>query len=44
MSICLEKSCSLGLLCVFFVNVYQLGSVLLSLVVLRMGCGISHTF
>ena len=37
---CLGKRCSFGLLCVSFVNMYQLVCVLLSLLVLRVGCGI----
>ena len=39
MDTCLGKSCSFGLLCVSFVNVYQSVCVL-SLLVLRVGCGI----
>ena len=35
MTIWLGKSCSFGLLCVFFVNVYQLVCVLFPLLVLR---------
>ena len=34
------KSCSFGLSYVSFVNVYQCGRVLLSLFVVRVGCGI----
>ena len=36
----LEKNCSVGLLCVSFVNVYLSVYILLSLLVLRVGCGI----
>ena len=38
-TICLGKSCSVGLLCVPFVDVYQSLCVLLSYLVLRMACG-----
>ena len=38
MTTCLGKSCSFGLLCVSFVNVYQSVFVLLSPLVLRVGC------
>ena len=40
MTICLEKSCSFGVLCVAFVKVYQFVYVLLSRLVLRVGYGI----
>ena len=40
MTTCLGKSYSFGLLCVSFVNVYQFVCELLSLVVLRVECGI----
>ena len=40
MTICLEKSCSFGVLCVSFVKGYQFAYVLLSRLVLRVGCGI----
>ena len=36
----LGKSNSFGLLCMSFVNVYQTVCALLSLLVLRVGCGI----
>ena len=39
-SLTLGKSCSFGLLCVSFMNLYQFACVLLSLLVLRLGCGI----
>ena len=39
MTTCLGNSCSFGLLCQFFDNVYQFVCVLLSLLVLRVGCG-----
>ena len=35
----LEKSCLFGLLCVSYVKVYQFVCVLLSLLILRVGCG-----
>ena len=40
MTVYLEKSCLFGLLCVSFVNVYEFVCVLLSNLVLRVGCGI----
>ena len=39
MANCLGKGCSFGLLYVFFMNVYQFVSLLLSLFILRVGCG-----
>ena len=36
---CSGKSCSFGLVCESFVNVYQSMCVLLSLSVMRAGCG-----
>ena len=39
MTTCLGKSCSFGLLCMTYVNVYEFVCVLLSLLVLRVGCG-----
>ena len=36
----LEKSCSFGLLCMSFLNIYKFVCVLLSLLVLRVGCEI----
>ena len=39
MSTCLGKSCSFGLLCVSFVNVYQFVRAILSLLVLRRNVG-----
>ena len=38
----LEKSCSFGLVCVSFVNVYEFVCVLLSLLILRVGRGIDY--
>ena len=38
MTTCVGKSCSFGLLCVSFVNVYEFVCVLLVRLVLRMGC------
>ena len=40
-TICLGKSCSFGLLCVSFVNIYPFVyvCVCVSLLVLRVGCG-----
>ena len=40
MATCLGKSCSFGLLCVSFLNVYEFVCVPLSRLVLRVGCGI----
>ena len=40
MTTCLGKSCSYGLLCVSFVNIYPFVCVLLSLLVLRVGVGL----
>ena len=37
MTTCLRKSCSIGLLCVSFVNVYEFACVLLSLLVFEDG-------
>ena len=39
MTTCFGKSCSFDLLCVSFVNVYELVCVLLSILVLRVGSG-----
>ena len=39
MTICLGKSSSLCLICMSFVNVYEFVCMLLSLLVLRVGCG-----
>ena len=39
MTACFEKSCLIGLPCVYFVDVINL-CVLTSLLVFRMGCGI----
>ena len=36
---CLGKSCSLDLLCIYYVYVYQFVRVLYSLLVSRVGCG-----
>ena len=46
MTACLGKSCSFGLPCVSFVNVYQFVCVLLSLLVLSWVCFINfdHSF
>ena len=38
MTTCLGKRCSIGLLCVPFVNVYDFVYALLSLLALRVGC------
>ena len=37
---CLGKICSLDLLCVSLVNIYEFVCVLLSLLVLKVGCGV----
>ena len=42
MATCLGKSCSFDLLCVSFVKVYQSACMLLSPLVLRVGCWISQ--
>ena len=40
MTTCLGKNRPFGLLCVYFVDVYQFVYVHFSLLVLRVGCGI----
>ena len=40
MTTCLGKSCSFGLLCMSFVNVYDFVYVLFSLLLFGVGCGI----
>ena len=40
MTTCLGKSCSFGLLCMSFEDVYEYVRVLLSLFGVRVGCGI----
>ena len=40
MTTCLGKNCSFSILCMSFVNVYEFVCVFLSLLALRVGCGI----